>query len=87
MLESLTPAAYHKWERYWLDEPWGPWRDNLHVAILGRAFAEPYLKRGARVDMDRFMIRRRDQDAPNRVTNFIRALFRMSKPAKPEKKQ
>lgn len=23
-------------ERYWLEEPWGPWRDNLHAAIIAR---------------------------------------------------
>lgn len=23
-------------ERYYLEEPWGPWRDNLHAAIIAR---------------------------------------------------
>jgi hypothetical protein len=23
-------------QRYWLEEPWGPWRDNLHAAIIAR---------------------------------------------------
>lgn len=23
-------------ERYWLEEPWGPWRDNLHAALISR---------------------------------------------------
>lgn len=22
--------------RYWAEEPWGPWRDNLHTAIIAR---------------------------------------------------
>ena len=86
MLESLSPVAYDRWQRYWIEEPWGPWRDNLHAAIISRAVQEPHMRRGAQIDMDRFMIRRRDQDGQKRVTNFLRLLFRISKPATPEKK-
>jgi hypothetical protein len=83
MLEALTPAAYRKWQLYWLEEPWGPWRDNLHAAIIGRTILRPWTKKGDQIDLDQFMIRRREQDAPNRVTTFVRWLFRISKPAQP----
>lgn len=36
MLKSLPQRVYSGWERYWLTEPWGPWRDNLHAALLAR---------------------------------------------------
>ncbi|MEO8224132.1 MAG: hypothetical protein ABI661_04960 [Gammaproteobacteria bacterium] len=80
MLEDLTPAAYEKWWRYWLEEPWGPWRDNLHTAILAREIQRPQLKKGHKVDMQNFMVQRPVEQAQNRVSAFIRTLFAMSKP-------
>lgn len=80
MLERLTPAQYHRWEVYWVHEPWGPWRDNLHAAIIAREVRAPYVRRGSQIDMDDFMIRRRTQDAENRALDSMRVLFAMAKP-------
>lgn len=59
----------------------------MHAAILARAFLSPYVRRGQSIDLDQFMIRDRSRDAGNRVTAFIRYLFRVSKPAPPEAKK
>jgi hypothetical protein len=33
--------------RYWLEEPWGAWRDNIHTAIIAREIARlPWITRG-----------------------------------------
>lgn len=80
MLERLTPAQYANWQRYWVEEPWGPWRDNLHAAIIARASISVWLKKGQTVDMDQFMVRRRERDAADRVTSFVNTLFAMSQP-------
>jgi hypothetical protein len=29
---------------YWKQEPWGPWRDNLHAALIAREVRRPYIK-------------------------------------------
>lgn len=33
---SLPVSEYRMLEMYWEEEPWGPWRDNLHVGIVAR---------------------------------------------------
>jgi len=33
---DLPASEFELLERYWLEEPWGPWRDNLHAAIIAR---------------------------------------------------
>lgn len=47
--------------RYWEEEPWGPWRDNLHAAIISRAVLQAG---GFKVlKMDGFMLRSRTRAA------------------------
>lgn len=86
MLERLTPAQYMKAERFWLEEPWGPWRDNLHAAIISRAALAPHVRKGTKIDMDAFMIRDRAEEAPERVTSSIRFLFAVAKERGADKK-
>lgn len=35
MLE-IGSSDYDLLQKYWRFEPWGPWRDNMHMAILAR---------------------------------------------------
>lgn len=56
----MPATDYDLLARYWREEPWGPWRDNLHAAIIARAvikagghFKEPKL--------DVFMLKSRSQ--------------------------
>lgn len=30
----MPNSQYELLQRYWTEEPWGPWRDNLHAAIV-----------------------------------------------------
>lgn len=48
-------------QRFWLHEPWGPWRDNLHAAMLAIEIRRPYLKKGAKSRIGDFMIRHPDE--------------------------
>lgn len=43
-------------ERYWREEPWGAWRDNLHAAIIAREVARPWLKKGRRPNLDDYLV-------------------------------
>jgi len=82
MLATTTQAEYLGWQRFWRAEPWGPYRDNLHTAILAREIRRPQLKPGTLIDPDDFMIRPPLARAADRVSAFVRGLFAMSKPAK-----
>lgn len=46
MKGALTQSAYLKWAAYWREEPWGPWRDNIHAAIIAREVLRGRLKKG-----------------------------------------
>jgi hypothetical protein len=35
-ITELGATDFDLLHRYWNEEPWGPWRDNLHTAILAR---------------------------------------------------
>lgn len=35
-VENLGCSDYDLLRRYWNKEPWGPYRDNLHAAIIAR---------------------------------------------------
>jgi len=56
MKSSLTQGEYLSWQKYWVAEPWGSYRDNLHAAIIAREVRRRYLKKGARSKLDDFMV-------------------------------
>lgn len=33
---DIASSDYDLLELYWQEEPWGPWRDNLHAAVVAR---------------------------------------------------
>ncbi len=41
--------------RYWDEEPWGPWRDNIHAAIIAREVIRPYAGR-RKLSLDPYML-------------------------------
>jgi len=86
MQATTSQREYISWQRYWTVEPWGPYRDNLHAAILAREIRRPQVKPGSVIDPEDFMIRKPTARAADRVTGFVRALFAMSKPKQPKGK-
>jgi hypothetical protein len=56
MKAALSQREYLSWQLYWSEEPWGPFRDNLHAAIIAREVRRRYLKKGARSSLDDFMV-------------------------------
>lgn len=57
MKSGLTQREYLSWQRYWIEEPWGPWRDNLHAALLAREVIRPHAKAGVKIELEDFMVR------------------------------
>lgn len=79
MYATMTASAYQRWQLYWKAEPWGPWRDNLHAALIAREVRRPQLRKGARVEVESFMVRDpgdRQRDANQR---FVGMLMTMAK--------
>jgi len=45
-LDALPSREIERWRRYWTEEPWGPWRDNMHTALLAVEVRRPQLGPG-----------------------------------------
>lgn len=53
--------------RYWHEEPWGPWRDNLHAAIIAREVRRGLVRNRTPVPLDPFMVKAEEiRQAENR---------------------
>lgn len=71
MKAQMTQRAYLGWRRYWRAEPWGPWRDNMHTALLAKELRRPQVRRGTVIDLDQFMVRDPEERAEERKGNFF----------------
>ncbi len=77
MKSSLSQREYLGWQMYWAAEPWGPWRDNMHVAILAKEIRRPQVRSGTMIDLDQFMMREpveRVRENEQKVITFLRAV-------------
>lgn len=54
--------------RFYQQEPWGPWRDNMHAAIIAAEVRRPNLRKGATVKLDDFMLRSTLEDEAHRAS-------------------
>lgn len=81
-VENMPVRDYEMLERYWMHEPWGAWRDNLHAALIAMEVIRPNLKKGARISLDAFMVRHPDdlvQAREQKRTTATRNLFQLFK--------
>lgn len=84
MKDSLSQREYLSWQKYWQEEPWGPYRENLHAALIAREVRRPQLKKGAKVTLDDFMVispRRRQAEATSGLVNFLKLIAKPGKRA------
>lgn len=71
----MTQRAYLGWQRYWIEEPWGPYRDNLHAAVIAREVRRPQLRKGAKVELDDFIVvnpETRRAEATGNLIDFLK---------------
>lgn len=55
-LLELPQRELDRWQRYWAEEPWGAYRDNLHAAMIVQYGLAPHLGPKAKpVRLDDFM--------------------------------
>lgn len=66
--------------RYWGEEPWGPWRDNLHAAIVATAVQNGGFRRPKRSAEHRdFMLRPRGRSQRENRGSLLSALRLMAR--------
>ncbi|MBA3562898.1 MAG: hypothetical protein H0W33_02600 [Gammaproteobacteria bacterium] len=75
-VRDLGLTELTRWGRYWAEEPWGPWRDNLHAAIVSRELRRLLMRRGGgrggrTVDLDQFMLRLPSARKTERAAGFL----------------
>lgn len=57
-VEQMAATDFDLLARYWTQEPWGPWRDNMHAALIAREIRRPQLKdRRKKIPLTDFILR------------------------------
>lgn len=78
---SLSQSAYRRWQLYWIIEPWGSFRDNLHAAMIAAQVRALRMKKGQRIALEPFMVvDPRSRERQNRA-GFLALLHLISQPA------
>lgn len=84
---DLPAEDYILLTRYWLEEPWGAWRDNVHAAIIAREIRRGYMKdRKAPLPIEPFMLKVPDLRQTEHRTAFVHMLRQMAGKPKPAPK-
>jgi hypothetical protein len=77
---ALPHRELLRWRRYWNEEPWGSYRDNMHAAMIVSELLKPHYKYGARpLAMSDFMFEQqedRDEAARARFVLQLEAMAR-----------
>lgn len=84
MKRSMSQRAYGGWQRYWDQEPWGPWRDNIHTAIIARELRRARVRPNTRVPLEQFMVRNPEDRKKQGEQNFFGLMRTVARPVTPE---
>lgn len=74
---------------YWKQEPWGPWRDNMHAAIIAREIRRPWVKSQSKNKLADFLIRdpeERAEDSSKKMASFFSFFQTIATKVKPKKR-
>jgi hypothetical protein len=86
----MAQREFLGWQRYWRAEPWGPWRDNLHMAVLAREVIKPHLRKGVRVRLADYFYRdpeERQHEARAQLISSLRMIGRRRHKSEPRGKR
>lgn len=85
-IDGLPAREFEAWSRYWNEEPWGPYRDNLHAAMLAVQFIRPHLKEGSKVPpISEFMFKLPDTKSKSGFGMLVATLDRRAN--RPQRKK
>lgn len=59
-LGRMSEREMQRWHRYWIEEPWGTYRDNLHAAMIAVELRRPQARKGSKLSIDTFMWKPKD---------------------------
>lgn len=69
--------------RYFREEPFGSYRDNIHAGLIASTFANAFRKKGTSpVSYQDFMLMDRNEHRKRQSQKFIGMLGKLSKPKK-----
>lgn len=74
-LGEISVTDYDLLQRYWIVEPWGSYRDNLHAAIIAREVRRTAFKGQHR--LEDFMVRFPEKGAEATVVDHKQSIFSM----------
>jgi hypothetical protein len=80
----MGSSELSEWRLFWEREPWGPYRDNFHAAMICSLIANAFRGKGKAVSYQDFMLVDREAYNKKKTGDFISW---MSKVAKPKKKK
>jgi hypothetical protein len=70
----MPAREYLRWQRYWAEESWGPYRDNLHAAMIVSELLKPHLREGAKISMLDYMLKPSEERQADSAASLIRSL-------------
>jgi hypothetical protein len=56
-LDELGVTELARWAQYWIEEPWGSVRDNMHAGLIITELMKPHLPEGVTMSIDQFMLK------------------------------
>lgn len=57
---------------FYAEEPWGPWRDNVHAALIASTIRNVFRKKGTRaVDWNDFMLVNKAEHKRGKLASFV----------------
>lgn len=77
-MQEIPAPDFDLLVRFYQEEPWGPWRDNVHAALIAREVARLRMKPNARVEIDNWMLEHPDKRRRKRLSGFVNALKGMA---------
>jgi hypothetical protein len=77
-IEHWPASHIQEWKEYFALEPFGPWRDNYHVAMLGTLIANAMRGKDSPIfELDDFMYKTTDEIVERRKQKDLAAFNRI----------
>ena len=84
-VEDIGASDYDLLWRHWLEEPWGPFRDNMHAAMIAREVRKTAFKGDHK--LDQWMITKPKVSVGKEFRNAFFNLFKIGARRRTKKQQ
>lgn len=76
---DLPEREIDRWRLYWGEEPWGPYRDNMHAAMIVTELLKPNLKEGVVLPLSTYMFEHQEDRKERAVEKFMATIDALSR--------